>query len=342
MTQERVPVELSGLGIIASGPFPGDQVHLSFVNGNQLKPKVVAKADEAYANYTRPLTKHGRKGAFLTDYLSSVSSFVGGLFKGEDEGMIQDDWIDDSSSSSTYQGYRQYSTEEFTAKGENWAYYRTAETGFTHPLNSSTIKIRDNGVVEAFASTNCGIRIDPNSHSLNLISNKELHNATNSTFLVDRQLRLEAGRQVYLKTPATLIDTDKQQVLSDSVTIQTKRYALTGESVALTTDEWNVVGEQSNLSLGNTKIGAQSLDLKADIVQLLSKEIKQSASQTQIETETMTCNTSTCQLNAENVNVVGHIEADIDHLIERWMKKHFDGYIDRALASRQVVKLLDK
>lgn len=342
MTQERVPVELSGLGIIASGPFPGDQVYLSFVNGNQLKPKVVAKTDEAYANYTRPLTKHGRKGAFLTDYLSNVSSFIGGLFKGEENTAIQDDWIDDSSSSVTYKGYQQYSTDDFTAKGENWAYYRTAEVGFTHPLNSSTMKIRDNGVIESFASTNCGIRIDPNSHSLNLISSKELHNATNATFLVDRQLRFEVGRQLYLKTPATSINAEKQQIKSDSILIQTDRYALTGETVKLTADDWNVVTKQANLSLGKAEIEASSFDLKADITKMLSEEIKLSAHQTQFDSDTTIYNTSHYQLNADNVDIVGHIEADIDHLIERWMKKHFDGYIDRALGERQIVKLLQK
>lgn len=342
MTQERVPVELSGLGIIPSGPFPGDQVYLSFMNGNQLKPKVVAKADESYANYTRPLTKHGRKGAFLTDYLSSVSSFIGGLFKSEDETPVQNDWIDDSSSSTTYQGYRQYSTDEFTAKGENWSYYRSAEVGFTHPLNSSTLKVRDNGVVEAFASTNCGWRIDPNSHSLNLISSKELHNATNATFLVDRQLRFEVGRQIYVKTPATLINAEKQEVYSDSITVKTDRYRLTGEEVKVKTDEWNVASSKCKIASEETELSLGKAQVNADLMNFLLNELKISASQTEVESGTMTFQTPEYQINANNVTIEGHIEANIDHLIERWMNKHFGGYFDRALGERQIVKLMQK
>lgn len=342
MTQERVPVELSGLGVIPAAPFPGDQVYLSFMNGNQLKPKVIAMADEAYVNYTRPLTKHGRKGAFLTDYLSSVSSFIGGLFQSEDGGAVQDDWIDDTSSKTTYQGYQQYSTDKFTEKGENWSYYRSAEVGFTHPLNSSTLKIRDNGVVESFASTNCGWRIDPNTHSINFISSKELHNATSATHLIDRQLRFEVGRQLYIKTPATLINAEKQTITSDNVILKTDRLRTAGKDVRLKTDEWQVQSAQTQLNLGESKITTDDMNLKSSLMTLLLKDLSLSTNSIETDAQSIVLNSSDVQLNATNVTIEGHIEADIAHLIERWMNQNFGGYFDKAIGQREIVKLMDR
>ena len=49
----NVPVEMSGLGLISSGPFSGDQVYITFMNGSLLHPKIIGRADETFGYYSR-------------------------------------------------------------------------------------------------------------------------------------------------------------------------------------------------------------------------------------------------------------------------------------------------
>lgn len=55
--------------------------------------------------------------------------------------------------------------------------HELAECGLTHPINTSSIKIKDNGMIDVFVSTNQGFRIDPKTKSINIIAN----NITNRT-----------------------------------------------------------------------------------------------------------------------------------------------------------------
>lgn len=70
MLLELVPVEIVG-GIHIPGPFPGDEVWVSFTNGLLNLPKVVALADRDYkANFREKRLRHKKKGAHLPDGLS--------------------------------------------------------------------------------------------------------------------------------------------------------------------------------------------------------------------------------------------------------------------------------
>ena len=44
------------------------------------------------------------------------------------------------------------------------------EPAMTHPFNTSMIKIRNNGMIDAFVGTDQGIRLDPNTKSVNIIT----------------------------------------------------------------------------------------------------------------------------------------------------------------------------
>lgn len=45
------------------------------------------------------------------------------------------------------------------------------EPALTHPFNTSTVKIRNNGMIDCFVGTDQGIRIDPYSKTINMITN---------------------------------------------------------------------------------------------------------------------------------------------------------------------------
>ena len=45
------------------------------------------------------------------------------------------------------------------------------EPAVTHPFNTSTIKIRNNGMIDCFVGTDQGMRIDPQTKTINMITN---------------------------------------------------------------------------------------------------------------------------------------------------------------------------
>lgn len=45
------------------------------------------------------------------------------------------------------------------------------EPAIIHPFNTSSVKIRNNGMIDCFVATNQGIRIDPHSKTVNIIAN---------------------------------------------------------------------------------------------------------------------------------------------------------------------------
>jgi hypothetical protein len=47
-----------------------------------------------------------------------------------------------------------------------------SEPALIHPLNSSTVKIRENGTIDVFVGTDNGIRIDPKEKMISVLANR--------------------------------------------------------------------------------------------------------------------------------------------------------------------------
>ena len=45
-----------------------------------------------------------------------------------------------------------------------------AEPALIHPFNNAMVKLRDNGVIDIFADTNVGIRVDPNLQNISVVT----------------------------------------------------------------------------------------------------------------------------------------------------------------------------
>lgn len=69
-TIDNVPLQLGSGGVHSAGPYPGDEVWVSFINGNVNFPRITSLADEAYRYRTRENMRHTRKGSLIPDYLS--------------------------------------------------------------------------------------------------------------------------------------------------------------------------------------------------------------------------------------------------------------------------------
>lgn len=65
------------------------------------------------------------------------------------------------------------------AKSESDNKPHTAEPAMIHPLNNSTIKVRDKGIIDLFTNTDNGLRIDPHSQTINVIANSSKQHVGN-------------------------------------------------------------------------------------------------------------------------------------------------------------------
>lgn len=63
------------------------------------------------------------------------------------------------------------SGDDFKAEANKAKLPKLAEVALIHPANSSTIKIRDNGMIDIFVGGNNGIRVDPETKTINMMGN---------------------------------------------------------------------------------------------------------------------------------------------------------------------------
>lgn len=72
-------------------------------------------------------------------------------------------------------------------------YPLVTEPALVHPLNSSIVKIRENGAIDVFVGTDNGIRIDPNQRSISMLSNTYGQKSTYHKQSVSRDAIQEVG-----------------------------------------------------------------------------------------------------------------------------------------------------
>lgn len=306
---ELVPVQLPGTGVVASGPFPGDQVWLQFANGNFLKPKVVAIADEAYAVSSRSKTQHDDEGAFLTDYVTdaknltlfSVIDYRSRASQSSNTSRLQDAWssgggLDQISNKS----YQKFSTDEFTEDVKESAYYRTAELGMTHPSNSSTVKIRDNGIIDLFASSNCGARIDPNSRMVSLTGNHVTVHSTLSTLLIDKTLKLEAGKGISFKTKAYESFCEKGWLSATNWYQSIEVLTYDGTTSVITLQDLTLSTQRANLFIDELDYEGSHLSLTLKTYEALTEEWSLNTQQQFLTASKGTVNIGHYQLTSEH------------------------------------------
>lgn len=196
---ENVPIQLGSGGVHSAGPLIGDRVWVTFLNNSPLCPKIISLADESYEVNTREKTKHTRKGAFIPDSICSREEYndIAVLDK-----LTLDSWFDedneDYSKYVSYEGIDAINT--LTSATSTAAYYNAEEPGITHPLNSSTIKVRNNGMIDVFVATNQGIRIDPVTKSINFIGNSEKHHISNLSMFIDEKIDITAKNNISIAT----------------------------------------------------------------------------------------------------------------------------------------------
>ena len=193
----QVPISLQG-GVHSAGPFKGDKVWVHFQNGDIKQPYVTGGADTTYAHTTRrDRTEHGTKGGFLPHNGISKKD----NFKSKDspqwftKSLYGEDWTRNLNHySKTIKGKMTKETrtnneikngrgkvnkfnesalksvQSVLADSTDSSYKGHAEIGVFHPFHTSGIKIKDNAQIDIFTHPHQGIRIDPDTRSVNINS----------------------------------------------------------------------------------------------------------------------------------------------------------------------------
>lgn len=190
VTLEGVPVEIPSLGVASAGPFPGDQVYVSFLNNNPTLPRIIGRADGDYKYYSRELYEHGRSGSQLT-----YGDITNGLINSFTNTPVPsfNKWLSVTKNAAKVIAMNVFSASAFEDQASELTNYELAEVGMTHPGTASTMKLYNNGVIDVFASTDLGMRVSPSEEALMCNSTTELHNATDCSFMLSSSMGISAG-----------------------------------------------------------------------------------------------------------------------------------------------------
>lgn len=211
---ENVPVQLGSGGVHSSGPFPGDDVWISFQNRNPLFPKIVSLADKDYKSNTRERFNHASAGGYVTDTEEiEIKKYA----------SIEEAWLGGDSSTSTgfYKETDPYA--ELQRNIQDVPYYKAAEIGLTHPENGSTIKIADDGTISIFTGIGEGIRISPKSHTVSIFSGKTttneedvLNRMSNWTVECENEISVRSKGNIKFYTEDHMVFQAKEFVFQDT------------------------------------------------------------------------------------------------------------------------------
>lgn len=214
MVLDNVPVQIGSGGVHSSGPFVGDAVWVSFNNRNPLYPKIIALGDKDYENNTRERYSHEKQGAYA---LEQEEVELGEIIP------IATAWLNPNKEKS----YAYYTNidpiQELREELKDTKYYSSFEVGMTHPQNGSTIKIADDGTISMFTGIGEGIRINPNSHTVTIISGKSVtnegdvvNNMSNWTINCEDEIMINAKGNISLNTEDYMIFQAKEFVFRDT------------------------------------------------------------------------------------------------------------------------------
>ena len=94
--------------------------------------------------------------------------------------------------------------------------FREAELGMIHPFNNSSFHIRDNGIIDLFAETNNGARIDPIEQSISLYSNFIRNKANDFLAIIYNNARWEVVNKFEVNSQNEILLNDKNRIKINS------------------------------------------------------------------------------------------------------------------------------
>lgn len=192
-------------GLCTAGPFPGDKVNIIFYENNMSNPIIDKVIDNDFENNTnKKQYTHTKQGSLYP--LKPDDNPTGTSYEDIKEKPNIENYNNKSDESKRIYNSGSSPIKQINKKIEMVDKFSEAEVGLIHPFNNSLIHIRDNGIIDLFAETNNGIRIDPIEQSTNEFANlirKKANNLiahiyNNATYNVANKFEINSDNEIVI------------------------------------------------------------------------------------------------------------------------------------------------
>ena len=165
MTADNIAVKINMGGLSQAALKIGQKCWISFIVNNLLCPVITNLCDDQYYDNIYSKKTNSDQGAYIVD--SNINNIDIDSIKVT---PMTDDYFNDSVSSRYSLITKDYTDTEAIQEVRKIIMeidkYKTSEDGITNIKNNSTVKFKDNGDIDIFVNNNTGIRISPNSKSI--------------------------------------------------------------------------------------------------------------------------------------------------------------------------------
>lgn len=165
MTADNIAVKINMGGLSQAALKIGQKCWISFIGNNLLCPVITNLCDDQYYDNIYSKKTNSDQGAYIVD--SNINNIDINSIKIT---PMTDDYFNDSVASKYSLITKDYTDTEAIQEVRKIIMeidkYKTSEDGITNIKNNSTIKFKDNGDIDIFVNNNTGIRISPNSKSI--------------------------------------------------------------------------------------------------------------------------------------------------------------------------------
>lgn len=167
MTADNIAVKINMGGLSQAALKIGQKCWISFIGNNLLCPVITNLCDDQYYDNIYSKKTNSDQGAYIVD--SNINNININSIKIT---PMTDDYFNDSVSSRYSLITKDYTDTEAIQEVRKIIMeidkYKTSEDGITNIKNNSTVKFKDNGDIDIFVNNNTGIRISPNSKSIEI------------------------------------------------------------------------------------------------------------------------------------------------------------------------------
>lgn len=165
MTADNIAVKINMGGLSQAALKIGQKCWISFIGNNLLCPVITNLCDDQYYDNIYSKKTNSDQGAYIVD--SNINNIDINSIKIT---PMTDDYFNDSVASKYSLITKDYTDTEAIQEVRKIIMeidkYKTSEDGITNIKNNSTVKFKDNGDIDIFVNNNTGIRISPNSKSI--------------------------------------------------------------------------------------------------------------------------------------------------------------------------------
>lgn len=194
---DKVPVQLSGSGVHSAPLSYGDMVYIQFNNNSIFQPKIIGFADECYQINTMKKEKHLRKGSLIT-----TQDVIEGDIK-----PSYKNWLNYEESYDKYISYRyENPVKNISELMDKKGYFNNNEVGIYNTKSSAIVKIKDNGVIDIFTSTNIGIRVNPSNKTIEMFG--DVSTKSNNWSVLSNNIEIKASENISISSKNIEISSD--------------------------------------------------------------------------------------------------------------------------------------